>query len=175
MLFYRMMTCCRKIFVKLLHTIFHALSIACIAIGFFTVWDFHEMSSPKIPNFYSLHSWLGLTTMGLFAIQVRHINPHYFFNKIHYYNVFHPFLFQFVMGFFCFLILLCCEGATAAFRASLVPAHSTFGLITFIMASATAVTGLTEKAIFALRYVISSTKKTKKKTIHAILKINNPW
>ncbi|ODM96209.1 hypothetical protein Ocin01_10471 [Orchesella cincta] len=63
MLFYRMMTCCRKIYVKLLHTIFHAFSIACIAIGFLTVWDSHELASPKIPNFYSLHSWLGLTTM----------------------------------------------------------------------------------------------------------------
>lgn len=71
MLFYRMMTCCRKIFVKLLHTVFHAFGIACIAIGFLTVWDSHELASPKIPNFYSLHSWLGLTTMGLFAIQVN--------------------------------------------------------------------------------------------------------
>lgn len=70
MLFYRMMTCCRKIYVKLLHTVFHALSIACIAIGFLTVWDSHELVTPKIPHFYSLHSWLGLTTMGLFAIQV---------------------------------------------------------------------------------------------------------
>jgi len=120
-----MMTCCRKIYVKLLHTVFHALSIACIAIGFLTVWDFHEFGSPKIPHFYSLHSWLGLTTMGLFAI-------------------------QFVIGFFSFLILLCCEGATAACRASLVPTHATFGIITFVMACATAVAGLTEKAIFAL-------------------------
>ncbi|OXA58732.1 cytochrome b reductase 1 isoform X3 [Folsomia candida] len=125
MLFYRMMTCCRKIYVKLLHTVFHALSIACIAIGFLTVWDAHELVTPKIPHFYSLHSWLGLTTMGLFAI-------------------------QFVIGFFSFLILLCCEGATAACRASLVPTHATFGIITFVMACATACAGLTEKAIFEL-------------------------
>jgi hypothetical protein len=126
MLFYRMMTCCRKIYVKLLHTVFHALAIACIAIGFLTVWDYHELSSPPIPHFYSLHSWLGLTTMGLFAI-------------------------QFVVGFFSFLILLCCEGATAACRAALVPTHATFGIITFVMACATAVCGLTEKALFTLR------------------------
>jgi Eukaryotic cytochrome b561 len=25
-----------------------------------------------IPNFYSLHSWMGATTMGLFAIQVSY-------------------------------------------------------------------------------------------------------
>ncbi len=60
---------------------------------------------------------------------------------------------QFVIGFFSFLVLLCCEGATAACRASLVPTHATFGLITFVMAAATAVTGLTEKALFELKYV----------------------
>lgn len=46
-----------------------SLAIACIAIGFLTIWDCHELA--KIPHFYSLHAWLGLTTMGLFAIQVR--------------------------------------------------------------------------------------------------------
>jgi hypothetical protein len=61
------------------------------------------------------------------------------------------FAIQFVIGFFSFLILLCCEGATAACRASLVPTHATFGLITFVMAAATAVTGLTEKALFELK------------------------
>jgi len=57
------------------------------------------------PHFYSLHSWMGLTTMGLFAL-------------------------QFVGGFFSFLLLLRCERATASFRASLVPVHSTFGILT---------------------------------------------
>jgi len=123
MMFYRMMTCCRKLIVKLLHTIFHSLAIACIAIGFLTIWDCHEIA--RIPHFYSLHAWLGLTTMGLFAI-------------------------QFVVGFFSFLILLCCEGGTAACRASLVPTHSTFGIITFVMACATAVVGLTETAFFSM-------------------------
>ncbi|CAL8074978.1 unnamed protein product [Orchesella dallaii] len=144
MLFYRMMTCCRKIYVKLLHTIFHAFAIACIAIGFLTVWDSHELVNPKIPNFYSLHSWLGLTTMGLFAI-------------------------QFVVGFFSFLILLCCEGATAACRASLVPTHATFGLITFVMAAATAVTGLTEKALFELKGPLYSEWKSNEAIIINVL------
>jgi cytochrome b-561 len=61
------------------------------------------------------------------------------------------FAIQFVIGFFSFLILLCCEGATAACRASLVPTHATFGLITFVMACATCMAGLTEKALFALK------------------------
>lgn len=62
---------------------------------------------------------------------------------------------QFVFGFFSFLILLCCEGATAAFRASMVPIHASFGLTTFMLAIATCLTGLTEKAIFTLGYVTS--------------------
>jgi len=53
-----------------------------------------------------------------------------------------------VVGFFSFLILLCCEASTADFRAALVPVHAAFGLITFLMAIATCVTGLTEKALF---------------------------
>ena len=61
---------------------------------------------------------------------------------------------QFIVGFFSFLILLCCEGATAAFRASLVPIHATFGITTFMLAVATCLTGLTEKAIFELGYVM---------------------
>lgn len=60
--------------------------------------------------------------------------------------------FQFVAGFFSFLLLLCCESATASFRASLVPIHATFGIATFVLAIATACAGLTEKAFFSLRY-----------------------
>merc|ERR1739838_1244506 len=82
-------------------------------------------SPDPIPHFYSIHSWMGLTTMGLFAL-------------------------QFIVGFFSFLLLLCCESATASFRAALVPIHSTFGITTFVMAVATACSGLTEKAFFTL-------------------------
>ncbi|XP_031347374.1 cytochrome b reductase 1-like isoform X3 [Photinus pyralis] len=117
-LLYRICRCCRRIYVKLLHTVFHALAIPCVAIGFIAVLEYHKYRN--IPNFYSLHSWLGFVTMGLFAI-------------------------QFVVGFFSFLILLCCQSATSAFRAALVPIHASFGLTTFMLAIATCLTGLTEK------------------------------
>merc|ERR1712088_985864 len=132
MLMYRTCRCCRRIWSKLLHTMFHLLAAPCIAIGFVAVWDYHhdrrdsQGNPAPVPHFYSLHSWMGLTTMGLFAL-------------------------QFVVGFFSFLLLLCCESATASFRAALVPIHSTFGITTFVMAVATACTGLTEKAFFTLR------------------------
>ncbi|XP_066906378.1 plasma membrane ascorbate-dependent reductase CYBRD1 isoform X2 [Halyomorpha halys] len=123
MLLYRISRCCRRIYVKLLHTIFHALAIPCIVLGFMAVLDHHNLSDPPITNFYSIHSWMGLVTMGLFAI-------------------------QFVVGFFSFLLLLCCDNSTAGFRASLVPLHATFGLTTFVLAAATALTGLTQTAFF---------------------------
>lgn len=132
MLMYRTCRCCRRIWNKLLHTMFHILAIPCIAIGFIAVLDSHNLrldndeNPSPIPNFYSLHSWMGLTTMGLFAL-------------------------QFLVGFFSFLLLLCCESATASFRANLVPIHSTFGITTFVLAVATACAGLTEKAFFSLR------------------------
>jgi len=131
MLMYRTCRCCRRIWSKLLHTTFHLLAAPCIAIGFVAVYDYHNDRRDKfgnpdpIPHFYSIHSWMGLTTMGLFAL-------------------------QFLVGFFSFLLLLCCESATASFRAALVPIHSTFGITTFVMAVATACAGLTEKAFFSL-------------------------
>ncbi|XP_026273799.1 plasma membrane ascorbate-dependent reductase CYBRD1 isoform X2 [Frankliniella occidentalis] len=121
MLLYRIGRCCRRIYVKLFHTIFHALAVPCVVVGFIAVLDSHNLANPPIRNFYSLHSWMGFVTMGLFAL-------------------------QFVVGFFSFLILLCCENATAGFRASLVPIHATFGILTFMLAVATCLTGLTEKA-----------------------------
>lgn len=63
--------------------------------------------------------------------------------------------FQFVVGFFSFLVLLCCDSATASFRAALVPIHAAFGLTTLMLAIATCLTGLTEKAIFTLGFVFN--------------------
>lgn len=123
MLLYRIGRCCRRIYVKLFHTIFHALAVPCVVVAFIAVLDSHNLAFPPIRNFYSLHSWLGFVTMGLFGL-------------------------QFIAGFFSFLILLCCENATAGFRASLVPIHATFGILTFMLAVATSLTGLTEKVIF---------------------------
>ncbi|XP_059476493.1 plasma membrane ascorbate-dependent reductase CYBRD1 isoform X1 [Neocloeon triangulifer] len=126
-LMYRICRCCRRIYVKLLHTFFHLLAMPCIALGFIAVLESHNRATPEpIPNFYSLHSWMGFVTMGLFAL-------------------------QFVVGFFSFLVLLCCESATASFRAALVPIHATFGITTFLLAVATCLTGLTEKVIFTLK------------------------
>lgn len=124
-LVYRGCRCCRKIYNKLWHTILHLLVMPAAAIAVVAVFDSHGLKSPAIPDLYSLHSWMGLATLGLFGL-------------------------QFVIGFFSFLVLLCCEKSTAGFRAALLPLHVHFGLVTFLLAVATCVTGLTEKAIFQL-------------------------
>lgn len=125
-LVYRGCRCCRKIYNKLWHTILHLLVMPAAAIAMVAVFDFHNLSKPAIPDLYSLHSWMGLGTLGLFGL-------------------------QFIVGFFSFLVLLCCEKATARFRAALLPLHVHFGLATFLLGVATCVTGLTEKAIFSLK------------------------
>ncbi|GAB6021194.1 hypothetical protein CHUAL_003819 [Chamberlinius hualienensis] len=124
-LVYRLCRCCRKIYNKLFHTILHLLVMPAAAIAVVAVFDYHGLKKPPIPDLYSLHSWMGLGTLGLFAL-------------------------QFIFGFFSFLVLLCCEKSTASFRAALLPIHTHFGLATFLMGVATCVTGLTEKAIFTL-------------------------
>ncbi|XP_018026676.1 plasma membrane ascorbate-dependent reductase CYBRD1 isoform X4 [Hyalella azteca] len=126
MLVYRLFRCCNKLASKILHTFLYLLAVPCIVVATIAVFDNHNLRNPPIPNLYSLHSWLGLVTMGLFAL-------------------------QFVVGFFSFWILLCCDQGTSNFRANLLPIHSTFGIITFMLAVATAVSGYTEKAIFSLK------------------------
>ncbi|XP_068201480.1 uncharacterized protein [Palaemon carinicauda] len=129
MLVYRVFRCCKKLPAKILHTYLYLMAVPCIVVATIAVFDSHNLRNPPIPNLYSLHSWLGLITIGLFALQVTH---------------------TLVVGFFSFWILLCCEQGTSGFRAGLVPVHATFGMITFMLAIATAVTGYTEKAFFSL-------------------------
>ncbi|XP_076045234.1 plasma membrane ascorbate-dependent reductase CYBRD1-like isoform X2 [Oratosquilla oratoria] len=123
---YRQYRCCSKSATKVLHTILHMLAVPCIVVATIAVFDSHNLANPPIPNLYSLHSWLGLVTIGLFAL-------------------------QFVVGFFSFWFLICCEQSTSSFRAALLPIHSSFGIVIFMLAIATAVTGYTEKAIFSLK------------------------
>ena len=128
MLVYRTCTCCRRIYGKLLHSSLHLLAVPCIVLAFLAVWDYksRRTSSDGQPDpvlhFYSIHSWLGLAAMATFSLQL-------------------------ILGLFSFLLLLACEAGTAGFRARLVPVHSIFGTGTFVLAVASAVCGLTEKAL----------------------------
>ncbi|KAH8407677.1 hypothetical protein KR222_010511 [Zaprionus bogoriensis] len=117
-LIYRLCRCVKHIYVKLIHMFFHAIAIPCIALGFLSVFDSHNALQKQ--NFYSLHSWLGFVTMGMFVL-------------------------QFVIGFFTFLVMLCCENKTYSCRSAMVPVHASLGLANFWLAIATSVTGFIEK------------------------------
>ena len=77
-------SCCRRIYTKLIHSMFHLLAVPCIALGFIAVWDYKSLRTNPIPHFYSIHSWLGLGAMGLFTLQVarEHKIKTAFCNKI---------------------------------------------------------------------------------------------
>jgi len=122
MLIYKSFDCCRRIYNKIIHTLIFVLSTACISFGFVAGFQAQDnVSSGSAAHFYSIHSWNGLLTIGLFAL-------------------------QFVFAFFSFLILLCCERGTRGFRAKLLPVHRTFGLIIFSLAAATVLSGLLQTA-----------------------------
>lgn len=79
-------------------------------------------STKGIPDLYSLHSWMGLITVIMFLL-------------------------QWVAGLITFLF----PGLASHLRSSFMPAHIFFGLFIFTMACATALLGITEKAIFSLK------------------------
>jgi hypothetical protein len=142
MLIYKTFLCCKKIYNKITHTIFFVLSTSLITFGLFVGIQAQHMSPLDLPavQFYSLHSWVGLVTVGLFALQVKQLFKS--FNKN--LNIF--FKFQFLFGFVSFLVLLCCEKATAGYRARVLPTHQTMGIIIYSLAVATCLTGLLQTA-----------------------------
>ncbi|OQR74344.1 cytochrome b reductase 1-like, partial [Tropilaelaps mercedesae] len=117
---YRLFSSCRRIYAKLIHASIYLGAASCITVGFYIAYETNERVH-KGTHFYSLHSWLAIATCGLFAIQL-------------------------FVGLVSFLVLLCCDGATASFRAALVPVHATFGLVIFALGSATALTGFMQAA-----------------------------
>lgn len=106
-----------KPMVKLIHGGLHVSAFVISLFGSVAVFSFHL--DQNIPNLYSLHSWLGATTMTLFFIQ--------------YFGAFYNFLYP---------------GTSGQFRAWLLPYHVLGGFCIFMLAIASCLTGFTEKAIF---------------------------
>lgn len=55
---------------KILHMVILLGAFILAIIGLVAVFDFHNNVKNPIPNMYSLHSWIGLSTIILFACQV---------------------------------------------------------------------------------------------------------
>lgn len=54
---------------KFIHAGLNLLALTFAVIAMVAVFDFHNAA--KIPNMYSLHSWLGLAAVILYSLQVK--------------------------------------------------------------------------------------------------------
>lgn len=97
-----------------------AIQLVALCVGLIGVWAALKFHNDKgIDNFYSLHSWLGLACLFLFAM-------------------------QWGTGFVTFWY----PGGSRSSRASLLPWHVFFGTYVYALAVTTAATGILEKATF---------------------------
>lgn len=105
---------------KYIHAGLNTIALTLAIIALVAVFDFHN--AQKIPNMYSLHSWIGLIAVILYALQL-------------------------VLGFAVFLLPF----APVSLRAAVMPIHVYSGLFIFGTVIATAFMGITEKLIFTLK------------------------
>uniref|UniRef100_A0A3Q3J5G1 Plasma membrane ascorbate-dependent reductase CYBRD1 n=1 Tax=Monopterus albus TaxID=43700 RepID=A0A3Q3J5G1_MONAL len=110
---------CSKLMMKFIHAGLNLLAFIFAVISLVAVFDFHN--GAKIPNLYSLHSWLGLVVVILYGMQL-------------------------VLGVGMFLIPV----TPVSWRAALMPVHVYSGLLLFTSIIAVALMGITEKLIFGL-------------------------
>ncbi|RWS13768.1 Cytochrome b561-like protein, partial [Dinothrombium tinctorium] len=115
-LIYRSLLGPRRTTVKLIHFILNCLTLACIVLALYSV--FNGSGSAWL---YSLHSWCGVATVLVFAL-------------------------QFIVGVFSFLVPFIGEEK----RKNLLPYHAFFGTAIFVAASATCLMGATEFALLEL-------------------------
>ncbi|XP_067208627.1 transmembrane ascorbate-dependent reductase CYB561-like isoform X2 [Linepithema humile] len=122
MLLYRTQRNVRKRRLKLTHAGMMLFIVMLTVIALVAAFDSHNLASPPIPNMYTLHSWVGLTTVILFCC-------------------------QWVAGCVTFLF----PGLQTPLRASYMPIHVYFGVAAFIGAIVSCLLGLNEKAFFVLK------------------------
>ncbi|XP_068101629.1 plasma membrane ascorbate-dependent reductase CYBRD1 [Hyperolius riggenbachi] len=117
---------CSKLLMKFIHAGLHLTATVLVIVALVAVFDFHN--AKKIPNMYSLHSWVGLTIVILFV-------------------------FQFVASIVVYLLPI----TPVSVRAAVMPIHVYSGLLLFGGVIGTCLMGITEKLIFALRNPAYST------------------
>lgn len=119
-LVYRVLRSSRKTTLKIFHGCLHLLVFIFMVTALKAVFDYHNHSN--IPNLYTLHSWMGITTVVLFGL-------------------------QYVFGFVSFLY----PGLTKTMRITMLPFHVFTGLLIFIMGVGCCITGITAKLIWTLK------------------------
>ncbi|KAM3917105.1 plasma membrane ascorbate-dependent reductase CYBRD1 [Leptodactylus fuscus] len=111
---------CSKLLMKCIHAGLHLTATILVVVALVAVFDFHN--AKHIPNMYSLHSWVGLTVVILFVLQL-------------------------VVSIFVYLLPI----TPVSLRAAFMPIHVYSGLLLFGGVIATALMGITEKLIFSLK------------------------
>lgn len=105
---------------KVVHVTAHTLASVCIVCGLVAVFKSHSLKRPMpIPDLYSPHSWLGLTTVVLGALQLCLGLYAYVWPKFH-----------------------------IAVRIALGPVHRFLGITTWVLALSTMAAGFQEKVTF---------------------------
>lgn len=105
---------------KLVHAGMLLLALILSVVGLCAVFDFHN--AQNIPNLYSLHSWIGIGTVALFA-------------------------FQWVVGFAAFLL----PCSPLDLRKLVKPLHVWMGAIILTLAVVACISGINEKLFFVLK------------------------
>ncbi|XP_019713206.1 plasma membrane ascorbate-dependent reductase CYBRD1 [Hippocampus comes] len=108
-----------KLTMKFIHASLNLVAFIFAVVATVAVFDYHNAA--KIPNMYSLHSWVGLAAVILYCLQL-------------------------VLGVSLYLLPF----APMSWRAALMPVHVYSGLFIFTSVIAVALMGITEKLIFAL-------------------------
>lgn len=111
---------CSKLLMKSIHAGLNAVAAILAIISLVAVFDFHN--TLHNPNMYSLHSWIGLSVVIFYMLQL-------------------------LLGFLVFLLPL----APLSLRGFLMPIHVYSGLLIFGTVIATALMGVTEKLLFSLK------------------------
>uniref|UniRef100_A0A8C0FK97 Plasma membrane ascorbate-dependent reductase CYBRD1 n=1 Tax=Bubo bubo TaxID=30461 RepID=A0A8C0FK97_BUBBB len=109
---------CSKLLMKFIHAGLNTIAMILAIVSMVAVFEYHN--ARNIPNMYSLHSWIGLTAVIFYSLQL-------------------------FLGFAVFLLPF----APVPLRAALLPIHVYSGLTIFATVIATALMGITEKLIFS--------------------------
>lgn len=104
---------------KILHGALHILALIISLVGIIAVFQFHQKK--KIPDMYSIHSWLGIATFSFYIL-------------------------QWIIGFIVFFV----PGLAFAYKTFYKPLHIFFGMGLLVTSIATCLLGLTEKVLFSI-------------------------
>lgn len=111
----------KKRTVKIAHAVIHGLAFFIAVIGIQTAFDSHNLASPPVSNLYTLHSWLGLAAIVIFAG-------------------------QFALGFVVYLF----PSLSKNIKRWFMPIHTGVGAGGFVLAVAAASTGMVEKTLWSV-------------------------